>query len=572
MRRGKYFVYLLTILFAMTALFFWSGESRSDHGGPVFAAVDTCDGRETVACWASESGDYYVFLPSYAVPEKTFLHPQWGTSVWIGEVPLDEDTQLAEFSLNVPYEMRYKTGGEAQHCRITFLQSANIPALHIELPAGGKEYIHAEKGNSQAGAYRIYSADGSRTDFGALASIRGRGNATWLEYAPKPYSMTLSKPADLLGMGMADDWILLANAYDPTHLRNKLVYDFSEDFGLNCSPSSDWVDLYMNGEYMGLYLLCERNQVHEERVTLENQVGYLVSMDLEWRLEEKEDPYFVTDRGIAIRIHDQNLESDAVRRQIQSAENAILSPTGVDSVSGKHWQELIDLDSWVRKFLIEEIFGNADGGRLSQFFYGDARTEKLYAGPVWDYDISIGNPMTWRLAAVNALYAAKPNFLLSQDNSWFYHLYQNEAFYDAVVETYRKDFPGLSGKLEEMICQYGQKISPAAHMNQIRWTTEDPVAATKWMSDYLHDRIAFLNSLWIDDEQYYTILVDFNDTANSACYMVQPGDTIPALREYEQYYGAQQWCRVGTDEFFDIDQPIYENLSLYRKNSAEEGQ
>ena len=76
MRRGNYLIYLLTVLLAVTALYFWSGESQYETAGPVCAVVDTAENRQTIACWESESGDYYVFLPAEHNNQK-FLYIFW---------------------------------------------------------------------------------------------------------------------------------------------------------------------------------------------------------------------------------------------------------------------------------------------------------------------------------------------------------------------------------------------------------------------------------------------------------------------------------------------------------------
>lgn len=82
---------------------------------------------------------------------------------------------------------------------------------------------------------------------------------------------------------------------------------------------------------------------------------------------------------------------------LQSVENAIVSESGVDPITGKHWQELIDLDSWARKYLIEEIFASTDSGNFSQFYYYDGAEEngKLYAGPIWDFDLVMRGTNSW---------------------------------------------------------------------------------------------------------------------------------------------------------------------------------
>lgn len=84
--------------------------------------------------------------------------------------------------------------------------------------------------------------------------IKGRGNSTWLANK-KPYKIKLDTKSDLLGMGKNKHWVLLSNPYDSSLSRNKLIYDLAEDMGIS-SMSSQWVDVVLNGEVVGNYLLC----------------------------------------------------------------------------------------------------------------------------------------------------------------------------------------------------------------------------------------------------------------------------------------------------------------------------
>ena len=79
------------------------------------------------------------------------------------------------------------------------------------------------------------------------AGVKIRGNSS--SYAlKKPFNIILSKDADILGMGSSGKWALLANAFDKTMLRNKLVFDFSADIGLKYSPESRFADLVFDGK------------------------------------------------------------------------------------------------------------------------------------------------------------------------------------------------------------------------------------------------------------------------------------------------------------------------------------
>ena len=154
-----------------------------------------------------------------------------------------------------------------------------MATVYIDTESGNMDYIHENKENKESGKISIYTSVEGIDYSGDLTSIKGRGNNTWDEFEKKPYNIELQNESNLLGMGKASQWVLLANADDHSNLRNKLVYDFSDEIGLEFSPDSRWVDLYLNGEYAGLYLLSERNEVHENRVNIDKTDGALLSIE-----------------------------------------------------------------------------------------------------------------------------------------------------------------------------------------------------------------------------------------------------------------------------------------------------
>ena len=161
--------------------------------------------------------------------------------------------------------------------------------------------------------------------------------------------------------------MLFANYSDPTHLRNKIVYDLADTLGMAYTPGCQWTELYINGEYMGLYLLSERNELHPQRVNVTQEDRFLASMEPGGRLEVQNYPYVTTDSGIAFRVRETSLSQDTVAVVLQQVDRAIHASDGIDPVTGSHWKQLIDLDSWARKYLIEEVFANLDASAASQF-------------------------------------------------------------------------------------------------------------------------------------------------------------------------------------------------------------
>ena len=439
MQLWKKAVLILTALWAAVALLAVFCEEET---AALFSVeVTSPAGYESIDCWESEEGEYFVFLPSFADPAKTSIRRNRGEEIVIDGQPLRDGMTCEPFQLNVPYALSWK----GKESTITFLQSENVPALYLDTRSGNMDYIHADKKNDESGYLCLYTCRGDVNYTGKASKIEGRGNSTWTR-EKKPYNISLSIPGDLLGMGTAQNWVLLANYYDATNLKNKIVLDYSQNVGLQYTPQGKFVDLYLNGEYAGLYLLCERNEVHPQRVDLTAPENFLLSTDYSERLQRQGKPYLETDHlspVFALRIRNSTVTEGTMKGIFQSAENAILSEDGVDPVTGKNWQDIIDLDSWARKYLVEEIFANVDGGRVSQFYYWNGG--KIYAGPVWDYDLTMGVSLPWDTFhyVPEMFYANRPG---EDGAAWFCALYQKQEFYDrdgAVSEGIPAAFGGV---------------------------------------------------------------------------------------------------------------------------------
>lgn len=563
----KLTVYLFTLLFAVLAVVLWRMEPQVETV-PVDVIITAAGEERTVTGWKNDNGEYYLFLPGYADPAALRLRLH-ADDVWIDGKPAEDGMTCEGFSLGEPYSFSFDSPEGTVDTVLTFVRSENLPAMYVDTGSGTMEYIHGKKGNQEAGRISLYLPDGTLAYIGDLDAVNGRGNA-WI-IPKKSYSLQLASGADLLGMGQAEKWILVSNAFDASHLRNKLVCDFADALGLPFSPESQWVDLYLNGEYAGLYLLCERNEFHEQRISLTGEGRYLVSMDNQWRLEENARPFVTTQSGYAFRIQSSQVDDSVLQQVLQSVENAISAKDGRDPLTGKHWSELIDEDSWARKYVVEELFGNSDAGAISQYFYAGSPQERMYAGPVWDYDISMGNAQGVRGGTPQTIFAGRIRVRSTVSLSWYYELFQQKAFRQRVTELYRDEcLPLLEIFLNERLEEYIARMEQAAALNQIRWenlaayqtTVSEEAAAIR---DFMEQRIAFLNELWLEQKPFYWVLLDTDDGHGTLCFAVRPGERIPYLLEYEPTPETLGWYAVGAEEPFDPEQPILENTHIILK-------
>lgn len=260
--------------------------------------------------------------------------------------------------------------------------------------------------------------------------VRGRGNSTWSEFEKKPYKLKFSERQDMLGMGEDREWALLSNMMDHSMFRNEIALGIADIMGLSYTSDCQLCHLYWNEEYLGVYLLCETVETGINRINIETDYDpeeIMISFFLEMGGELDGFPLFPLeesprnwDENFAVEILYPGPEvitkhqEEYIDSYMQMVNNAILS---------KDWQtitDLVDIDSFAGWYLTNEIMLNGDMG-WSMFGYMP-KGEKIYLGPVWDFDQSCGSSETGG-ADVDTW---QPD--TSSQNVWFDTLMEMEEF------------------------------------------------------------------------------------------------------------------------------------------------
>ena len=159
--------------------------------------------------------------------------------------------------------------------------STTLPVMFINTDGGvpitsKDEYVYAEYYIDNMGIEGIDNV-GSE-DAPELMQIRGRGNYTWSSFDKKPYRLKLDSKKPLLGMKRNKHWALMTNADDNLGgLRNTVGYELSRMMGLAWTPSQEPVEVVLNGDYIGLYMLTEIPRVEPDRVNISEQADYETS-------------------------------------------------------------------------------------------------------------------------------------------------------------------------------------------------------------------------------------------------------------------------------------------------------
>lgn len=318
-----------------------------------------------------------------------------------------------------------------------------------------------------------YSDKQQKTQTYDLEYIRGRGNSTW-SADKKPYKIKLKDKADLLGMGKNKHWVLLANYYDVTMLRNKITYWLGNELGMEYTPKCEFVNVVMNNRYLGSYYLCEQVRVGTNRVDIDDLEaddaskaatdeptitgGYLLGMS---PYSESDSVNFSTSYGNSYELESPSFQGytnaaqfNYIKNYMQKTEDAVYSSNFKDA-NGKSYSDYMDVDSAVNYYWVQEISMNGDAyGSPSTYLY-KKRNGKLYWGPLWDFDY-----VAW-----GATEYSENNYegFLNM-SSWFSALMQDSTFYQKVLDRW----PAIKAKLLEASADGGQidKYSAEQYMSQ----------------------------------------------------------------------------------------------------------
>ena len=248
--------------------------------------------------------------------------------------------------------------------------------------------VYADATFSLIGCEKKYLIDEMPTQ------IRGRGNNSW-GYPKKSYKFKLETKSNLLGIGDGKErvWVLLANQCDQSLQRNHVAFELGRYFdGIDWEPASTSVEVFLNGEYIGVYLLAEDIKVSDNRVDVEEDnideidTGYLLE------LSNYASGEVIVAAGRTYMIHSDLSEDKTIKNNQRNFIKNYVNDAYEALGSGDYEKtaELIDIDSLVASYLTEEIVKNLDSQWDSFYLYKDVGS-KLFFGPVWDFDLSLGN-------------------------------------------------------------------------------------------------------------------------------------------------------------------------------------
>ena len=409
---------------------------------------------------SEKDGVWYLFLPQDESPADTVLSFSGSvTAASAGTLDRDSGTLTGAFADRDRVTLTLEGGRTETVC----LRQSSLPSLRLTLNGTTLDQIHQDKDVKYPGNDLVLT-DGDDVLTGTV-EIKGRGNSTWREYAKKPYQIKFSKKTSVLGMPAAKKWILLANASDDSMIRTRLVYDAAEQMDFPFVTEYQYVDLWIDGQYLGVYLLGEKAEIGKGRLNLQDPAGAMFELDNGFATDE--DHYFFEGRLNSYFALKEIVEEDDehIQQAMTNFQTAMtrlttaLTSQGWENLSLSQLNAMIDVDSLARYYLMNEYVLNGESFFTSFFWYQDGASDVLHVGPLWDFDTCMGN----KNEKVTDYNASSTSVLMKK-------MLNIPAFYQRVQELYTRYKPVLTG-MAGQVDGLRDEIGVSADLNYLRWNT-----------------------------------------------------------------------------------------------------
>lgn len=331
--------------------------------------------------------------------------------------------------------------------------------------------------------------------------IKGRGNSTW--GLPKaPYQIKFEQKTDLLGLGAAKKWVLLANYLDGSNLRNDVALKFAGMIGEKYVTRGEFVRVMIDDSYEGLYYLTHKIEIDKKSVDLRDRYGVLMEVD---NLHREYEDCIETDAGVCLVLKDLVEDDDEVEKEAISQFLAVYNAFE-KATRRKDYEaivELVDVRSFAEYYLVSEFSANPDAYCSSFFLYKNGENDKIHAGPVWDFDYAFGN-YKWNWSDDDKIYSPYETMALRDESairqgekeknglmSEIYYLMEMPEFRDEVRKVFREKLSGRSGELLDWMRMRRDLIRDEAVVNAWRWGLEDFDEAVEYLLDWAEERFDY---------------------------------------------------------------------------------
>lgn len=365
---------------------------------------------------------------------------------------------------------------------------------------------------------------GEYSNYSGTGRIRGRGNSTWEWYEKKPYKFKLDSKSKLLGLEKAKNWNLLANYRDVTDMMNVMAFETARCMGMPFTNHSRFVEVFLNGDYIGVYQLTEKIEIHENRVNIAENGGLLLSFDKDDGPDlspDASDNFRSKVFGLPVCVKEPE---DLTEEQLDSIrdEFAVLEKA-IQAHDYTKLNEMMDISSFISILQLHEFLYNVEIDAPRSLYLFKDKGGKYTFGPVWDWDA--GFDFDWgTMETGHTFFTDYRELIYGTDplnatnaayhiNHFFREMFGNKTFMTQYKEAWKSRSDTIYTHPWEKVQRFVEGLKEGAYDRDVKkwplteqggggWWWDEPVKKTfvpaeelKKMSDWLQHRKTYLDGV-----------------------------------------------------------------------------
>ncbi len=307
---------------------------------------------------------------------------------------------------------------------------------------------------------QIYGKAAPQTTITSL-TIRGRGTSSFGSMPKYSLKMKFNKKTTLLGLPEDKEWALISNSGDKTLLKNFISLKLYSWLGGAYTPKTQFVELYLNRQYLGVYLLSETIKVSESRIDIpKDNSSFLFEKTSKIGIRET-DLIIKTNNSYLFCIKspkNSNLDTqEKLLNHLNEWESLLENSDSINADTLKAW---LDIEDYLRYYWVQEFTKNSDANFNRSIFITWEEGQPMHYGPVWDFDLAYGNWIhEW----------------VQNPSDWYvrYSGWDNKLFKNTLIKKKAQDYWNLNKaffkSLPDSINKYARELAPATNNEFKRW-------------------------------------------------------------------------------------------------------
>ena len=508
-----------------------SSAGRSGEGNAFTLAPRVSDGvsivlpdEDALTVFGHEQGDRFVFDETKELAFTAVFGDGWSYNSTYSHF-FDGDSRAAAAE-NGDGSMEFRfSASEGDSVETEKLLSVQINAACDELP---KLYIDAAVPFEEIGKTEWVEANYTLTlgtkrfesgEYEGEGFVKGRGNSSWLS-VKKPYSIKLNNKASLLDIPKTKKYAVIPSYHDGSLMRNFITYKALQDLlGIDYVPKCEFVDLYLNGEYNGIYILVERIDIEKSKVNIEEadaeniSGGYLIEKNIRGKFSLQDDiwfncPYWANQTQDYFELHAPEPEGELREEMLSYLEDWVNDIHDCIMNDSGDYLDYVDTSSWIDFLILQEVSKNPDGNfKTSCWLYKDRDDDHMYMTAPWDFDFAYGL-VDWNNASPGhndetdcpQSFTFEDFMIINSSNPWMKKLYETKPeFARALAIRYTEYRSTIIPHMFELIEEQAAYLSAVQVPNYELWG-KNFTSGVNRLRSFLHGRTEWLDGQWLIED------------------------------------------------------------------------